>query len=447
MVVPNNPELRAQIIKEAHDSLYAGHKGQTATIAFLRKYFTWPNLDTTVKNYIKHCETCQKHKRDYNSQHGLLQPLPTPSKPWEVVGIDFVTGLPHIKHGHDAIMVVVDHLTKMAHAIPCRKSITAQETAQLFVKEIFRLHGLPTVIVSDRGSQFTSQFWNTLFTKLGTKLSLTSAYHPQSNGLTERVNGNIMETLRIFSSQQPAQWDQVLALAEFAYNNATSSVTHQTPFCLNYGKEVAVPIILLNATSIKPLLKENPLATRALNNLKKQWDKAHDAVTMAKQKMAQKYNRTAKRNPYRVGDPVLLSTANLKLKGYDFPKFYPLFVGPFTVQEVGNNTVRLVVPGALSEFFSIKRVKPYHHHDRQQQQTEVLPPPKLLAQQQSVQWKLENILRQRFAGPKRSIKQYLVSFEGCGPENNSWISAQDLKDLFGDKFKRLLHLFNQRQKN
>ena len=123
-------------------------------------------------------------------------------------------------------------------------------------------------------------------------------------------------------------------------------MTHQTPFYLNYGKDVAVPISLLNATSIEPLLKENPLATRALNNLKKQWDKAQDAVIMAKQKMAQKYNRTAKRNPYVVGDQVLVSTANLKLKGYAFPKLYPLFVGPFTVQEVCDNTVRLKVPGA-----------------------------------------------------------------------------------------------------
>ena len=99
-------------------------------------------MDSTVKDYIKRCDTCQKHKRDYAINHGMLHPLPTPSKPWEVVGIDFVTGLPRTKRGHDAIMVVVDHLTKMEHAIPCRKSISAQETADLFIKEIFRLHGL-----------------------------------------------------------------------------------------------------------------------------------------------------------------------------------------------------------------------------------------------------------------------------------------------------------------
>lgn len=120
--------------------------------------------------------------------------------------------------------------------------------------------------------------------------------------------------------------------------------------------------------------------------------------------MAQKYNRTGKRNPYGVGDQLLLSTANLNLKRFDFPNFYPLFVGPFTVQEVGNNTVRLRVPGALSEFVSIKRVKHYHHTVRQQQ-PQVLPPPKLLAEQQLVQWKLDQILRQRFAGPKRTLKQ------------------------------------------
>lgn len=126
------------------------------------------------------------------------------------------------------------------------------------------MHGLLIAIISDRSSQFTSHFWNTLFTKLGTKLRLTTVYHPQTNGLAERVNDTILETLRIFCIRQPSQWDQILALAEFTYNNSTSSVTRQFPFYLNYGMEVEVPLSLVNATSIEPMLNENPLKTRAL---------------------------------------------------------------------------------------------------------------------------------------------------------------------------------------
>lgn len=115
-----------------------------------------------------------------------------PKHPWEIVGIDFVTGLPKTKTGNDAILVIVDHFTKMAHAIPCRKATTAAETAQYFIDTVFRLHGLPSAIISDRGSQFASTFWHTLFTKLGTRLKLTTAFHPQSNALTERINGLIL---------------------------------------------------------------------------------------------------------------------------------------------------------------------------------------------------------------------------------------------------------------
>ena len=371
-------------------------------------------------------------------------PLQTPKQPWEIVEIDFVTGLPRTKKGNDAILVVVDHFTKMAHAVPCSKSISAQETANLFIQHIFRLHGLPAAIVSDRGPQFVSRFWHTLFTCLGTKLQLTTAYHPQSNGLTERVNGVLMQSLRIFTAQQPHHWDQHLALVEFAYNNATQTATQQSPFSLNYGWEPTVPLTLITAQELEPLLQENPSATRNFAKLKERLQQANSAVELAKERMASRYNRTAKRNPFKVGDQVLLSTKSLKLKGYDFPKLYPLFVGPFLVQEVGHNTVKLSVPGATSSYFLIKRLKLYHHGGRFQQHN-VLPPPHFQEGDTNIRLSLEKVLKERFTGPKKSIKQYLVSFQGYGPENNSWMTEEHLVDLFGSTFKKLLSNFRKRK--
>ena len=444
LVVPNNADLKHQIIMEAHNTPYAGHKGQTATLAFLKKHFTWSKMDSDVRDFIKHCDVCQKNKRDYAPEHGLLQPLPTPTQPWEVLGIDFVTGLPKTKAGHDAILVVIDHLTKMAHAIPCQKSITASEVADLFIKNIFRLHGMPQTIISDRGSQFISHFWQTLFKHLGTRVSLTTAYHPQSNGLTERVNGTLLETLRIFAAQEPLKWDQYLALVEFSYNNAKQTATQETPFYLNYGTDPLVPLTLLTAQKLGPFIQENPRATRDFNQLKRQLEKARQAVEWSKERMATRANKKRKPNPYQVGDQVLLSTKNLKLKGYDFPKLTPLFVGPFQVLAVSSNTVGLEVPGSLSDTFNINRLRRYHSGGRFHQ-VDVLPPPQLNPGDSTIHLSIDKVLRERYTGPKRSIQQYLVSFKGYGPEHNSWMTDSHLRDLFGVRFKKLLTEFRKRQ--
>lgn len=253
---------------------------------------------------------------------------------------------------------------------------------------------------------------------MGTKLHLTAAYHPQSNGLTERVNGVFLETLRIFANQQPTAWDQNLALVEFAYNNSVQTATQQTPFYLNYGREPVVPITLTTTQVLDSLHRENPTATRDFNQLRKQWVKARTAVDMAKARMAVRVNKKRRPNPYQVGDQVLLSTKNLKLKGYDFPKLCPPYIGPFQVLEVGTNTVRLQVPGSLSDNFNINRLRPYHSGGSFQQ-SDTLPPPQFKEGDSSIHLSLGKVLRERFTGPRRSIHQYLVSFEGYGPEYNS----------------------------
>ena len=155
-----------------------------------------------------------------------------------------------------------------------------------------------------------------------------------------------------------------LALAEFAYNNAKQTATNQSPFYLNYGREITVPITLLNAQQIEPLVNENPNANRDFSRLQKQLQSAYYSVELAKRKMANRFNQSAKHNLYTVGDQVLLSTKNLKLKGFDFPKLTPLFVGPYLVKGVGRNTVQLEVPGVLSDTFSINRIRHYHHNGR-----------------------------------------------------------------------------------
>ena len=141
----------------------------------------------SVKEHIQHCLSCSRNKPSNSKPTGLLLPLKVPDTPWSSVSVDFITDLP-LSNGFDSIMVVVDRFTKWAEFFPCLKTINAQEASKIFMREIFAIHGLPQEIVSDRGTQFVSQFFSCLTKSLGIKQCLSSAFHPQSDGQTERVN-------------------------------------------------------------------------------------------------------------------------------------------------------------------------------------------------------------------------------------------------------------------
>ncbi|GJP83868.1 hypothetical protein CLOP_g13969 [Closterium sp. NIES-67] len=204
-----------------------------------RNYY-WPNMADDVRKYVSSCTICQIMKSSHQRAAGLLQPLDPPERPWQHVTMDYVTGLPADPSGNDAILVVVDRLTKMAHFIACQQTITAEQTAQLFIANVIRLHGLPSAIISDRDPKFTSNFWRHLWDQFGTKLQFSSAYHPQTDGQTERVNQTMEQLIRT-TCTDPSTWEKSLPLLEFAYNNATSATTNHSPFFLNYGQDPVVP--------------------------------------------------------------------------------------------------------------------------------------------------------------------------------------------------------------
>ncbi|GLI64705.1 hypothetical protein VaNZ11_007997, partial [Volvox africanus] len=174
--------------------------------------------------------------------HGLLQPLPVPDAPWESVSMDFVVALPKTEGGYDAVFVMVDRLTKMVHLAPCTSSCTAEQTARLFFDNVVRLHGIPKNVISDRGGQFTSKFWEALCKLVGMGVNLSTAYHPQTDGQTERTNRTLGDMLRNYAGRTPLVWDTYLTAAEFALNNAVNRSTGKSPFFLNYGFHPALPV-------------------------------------------------------------------------------------------------------------------------------------------------------------------------------------------------------------
>ena len=173
---------------EAHNSAYSIHPGSTKMYNDLSDKFWWSGMKRDIAGYVATCDVCQRIKAEHQKPAGLLQPLKVPEWKWEEIGMDFITGLPRTAAGYDSIWVIIDRLTKSAHFIPVKTTYTGQILADLYMARIVCLHGVPKKIVSDRGTQFTSRFWKKVHEVLGTQLNFSTAYHPQTDGQTERVN-------------------------------------------------------------------------------------------------------------------------------------------------------------------------------------------------------------------------------------------------------------------
>jgi hypothetical protein len=217
--VPNVQDLKLAILHKMHNVPYVGHRGYHKTVAVVKSHYFWPGMKKEIVEYITRCMECQKVKVEHRHLAGLLQPLPIPEWKWEVVTMDFITGLPKIGKQHDSIMVVVEKVTKYAHFIPLKTTHKAADVADIFMKEVARLHGIPKTIVFDRDPKFTSNLWKGLFKGFETNLNFSTTYHPECDGYTEQVNRVIEDILRMYVMDKPSKWEDYLHLGEFAYNN------------------------------------------------------------------------------------------------------------------------------------------------------------------------------------------------------------------------------------
>ena len=248
ILVPDIPELQCEVVRSRHDHPTAGHPGRTKTLQLIRRDFYWPRMSALVDRYVATCHSCSRYKKPRRKPHGLLQPLPLSERPWSSISMDFIEQLP-VSRGFDAILVVVDRFSKMALFIPSTSTCTAVDLADLFMRNVFSKFGVPQDVVSDRGSKFTATFWSSLAKSLALKQNLSTAYHPQTDGQTERVNQILEAYLRHYISYHQDDWYDLLPIAEFAYNNAEHSSTRQSPFIVNYGYSPAIDINQLTMPS------------------------------------------------------------------------------------------------------------------------------------------------------------------------------------------------------
>ncbi|GKV06387.1 hypothetical protein SLEP1_g18287 [Rubroshorea leprosula] len=242
LCVPRDHALRREIMGDAHCTSYTIHPGSTKMYRDLRSTFWWRNMKREIARFVSQCLTCQKVKAEHQRLPGKLQLLPIPQWKWENITMDFVTGLPRTLKGNDSIWVIVDRLTKSAHFLPYRTGTSIEKLASMYMEEVVKLHGVPVSIVSDRDTRFLSHFWTSLQQALGTQLNFSTAFHPQTDGQSERTIQILEDMLRACVLDWKGSWDQHLSMAEFAYNNSYQSSIRMAPFEALYGRRCRSPV-------------------------------------------------------------------------------------------------------------------------------------------------------------------------------------------------------------
>lgn len=402
-------DLRLHILRENHDSPTAGHFGINKTIELVTRNYWWPGLKSFIADYIKSCD-CNRAKSSRHKPYGLLEPLPIPNRPWSSISTDFIGELPQ-SNGYNAISVWVCRLTKMAHFVPCRTSTTASDLARIFKDNIFRLHGLPEDIVSDRGPQFVSRFWKALCESLSIAPKLSTAFHPQTDGQTERTNQTLEQFLRNYLVYEQSNWAELLPLAEFAYNNSSSKSTKVTPFFANLGHHPRANSLPARRMESSPFEAEK--WTSKIQETLKQLTAELKTAQKFQKKFADRHRLPME---FKVGDSVWLVSKNITTtrpsKKLDFKK-----IGPFKViKRVGNNAYRLDLPStmAIHDVFHVALLEPTTSSQIPGRKIE--PPPPVTVENTS-EFVVEGILDSRLY---RRQGQYLVQWEGYHPSEATW---------------------------
>jgi hypothetical protein len=327
--VPDIKEIKNLILREAHDSTYSIHPGGNKMYQDLKVSYWWFGMKREVADYIALCDICQRVKVEHQRPAGLLQPLKVPEWKWEEISMDFIVVLPRTQRGYNYIWVIVDWLTKVTYFIPVKTMYTGPQLAELYISRIVCLHGVPKKIVFDRRTQFTSKFWERLHESMDTKLNFSSAYHPQTDGQTERVHQVLEDMLRACALQYGRSWDKSLPYAEFSYNNSYQESLKMAPFEMLYGQRCISPI-LWNETGERHVFRLD-----IIQDTEKQVCVVRENLKDAQSRQKSYEDRRRRDLSFEVGDFVYLKVfpmrglCQFKVRG----KLAPRFIGPFKILE------------------------------------------------------------------------------------------------------------------
>jgi transposase InsO family protein len=421
--IPTGNRLARELLRSCHDAPLSGHQGVTKTIKRLAISYFWNSLAKDVREYVATCAICQRTKARTHRPYGELASLPVPTTPFQEISCDFITGLPLSTTWWgkqcDCVLVVVDRLSKYALYIPTVTTLTAGGLADLLFTQVFTRFGLPEGIVSDRGSLFTSHFWATLCHRLVVSRKLSTAFHPQTDGQTERQNQSLEHYLRTYGCFEQDDWAEKLVLAEWVYNTSVHSAHGKTPAEVLFGYMPRGPF---DQPTKAPKYDTQSARERVA------WiQQSHKDITQllehSNQAYAKWYNKKRQPHLFKVGGMVMLSTKNINQQRPS-PKLADKYLGPFEILEVvGNNSMayKLKLPSTyrMHNTFPISALEPYKHRPG-----DSLPPPQEpMATQGEDIYTVEKILAHR--GPLRK-REYLVRWQGYTSEDDSWVAKTDI---------------------
>jgi transposase InsO family protein len=427
--VPDVHDLRRQVVAQHHDSRVAGHPGRWKTLELVSRNYWWPHMSRYIGEYTKTCDLCLRTKARRQPPLGELHPLPVPDVRWDTISVDFIVELPEA-HGYDAVMNVVDSVSKRAHFIPTNTTITAAGAARLFLHHVWKLHGLPRNVVSDRGVQFVREFTRELYRLLAIRIAASTAYHPQTDGQTERVNQELEQYLRIFVNERQDDWDDLLPMAEFQYNNHVHASTRQSPFMLDTGRHPRM--------GFEP--HQPPSHLESVNEFKERMEEslseARAALTKAKDDMSTYYNRRREPAPiFAPGDKVYLDASDIHTTRPS-QKLAHRRLGPYAVERrVGLQAYRLRLPKSLSRLhpvFPVIKLTPAPNDPIPGRQP--VPPPPPVLREGEEHFEVERVLDSRM---RANRLQFLIKWKGYGYEENSWENERDVQapDLIAEFYR------------
>ncbi|GJR28100.1 putative reverse transcriptase domain-containing protein [Tanacetum coccineum] len=353
-------DLRTVIMHESHKSKYSIHPGSEKMYQDVKKLYWWPNMKADIATYVSKCLTCAKVKAEHQRQSGLLVQPEIPQWKWDNITMDFVTKLPKSSQGYDTIWVIVDRLTKSAIFIPMKETDPLEKLARMYLKEVVTRHGIPVSIICDRDPRFASNFWRSLQKALGTSLDMSTAYHPQTDGQSERTIQTLEDMLRACVIDFGNGWVKHLPLVEFSYNNSYHASIKAAPFEALYGRKCRSPVCWAEVGEVQltgpEIVQET---TEKIIQVKQRMQAARDR---------QKSYADLKRKPmeFEVGDKVMLKVSPWKgvVRFGKRGKLNPRFVGPFKViKRVGDVAYKLELPEELSRVhntFHVSNLKKCH---------------------------------------------------------------------------------------
>ena len=403
-------ELRDELIKQIHEDPAHGHQGTYKTLKRLQRSYDFPNARTWVQKIINNCDLCQKSKSSRHKPYGQLQPVTPPEGAWQTIAWDFIVKLPKSREPltgatYDSILVTTDKLTKFAHFIPYKESSNATELAYIFMKEIVSKHGLPTQIISDRDKLFTSKFWTSLVGLLGAKQKMSTAYHPQTDGQTERLNQTLEQYLRCYINYEQNDWVKHLPMAQFAYNSSDNEAMKMSPFYANYGYNPTAHGERRDTTTSQAASQEVEKLRELQGNLQRD-------LILIQHRMKKYYDKNRMKGPsFEEGDKVYLLRRNIKTKRpsekLDFKK-----LGPFKIeQKISDLNFKLSLPRGMKihPIFHVSLLEPAPENAELIDRLEV-------ESDQNI-YEVESIMDSR---QHNNRLEYLVKWEGYGPEENTW---------------------------